>query len=177
MTQEQDTNSNELKLLLCIGRDIVLSHAKEAMDPDAFMTMQRDLAVTGFDICTFWFQEIPCCPHLDWRKVIKEEYSRHVLPLLNVSSLKVLCYRVLIAIYSLVLYINVHGWHYLDKGSMYFCSHCNAWALHFHQTLSKASKLPLLYVYGIATCRWPSITGSANDCRQRQSVHLETYQQ
>ena len=65
-------------------------------------------------------------PHLDWREIVKEEYSRHVLPLLYVSSLEVLCYRVLIAIYGVVPYITVYGWHYLDKGSMNFCLHCSA---------------------------------------------------
>lgn len=56
-------------------------------------------------------------PHLNWREVIKEEDSRHVLPLLYVSSLEVLCYRVLIAVYGVVSYITVHSWHYLDRAA------------------------------------------------------------
>ena len=115
------------------------------------------------------FRSAQCSPHLDWRKVIKEEYPRHVLPLLYVSSLEVLCHRVLIAIYGLVSYITVYGWHYLDKGSTYFCSHCHAWTLLFHRTTSKASK-PLRRIHGIATCRRPFVTGTANVCRQRRSV-------
>lgn len=109
---------------------------------DAFTVLQREGERTGQPlaladgICTLWFQECSALssvsPHLDWREVVKEEYSRHVLPLLYVSSLEVLCYRVLIAVYGVVPYITVYGWHHLGKGSMYFCLHCNAWTLLFH---------------------------------------------
>lgn len=63
--------------------------------------------------------------YLDGWQVIEEEHARHVLPLLYLSSLEVLCYRVLIAVYCIVSHITVYCRHHLQS-KRYACQleHC-----------------------------------------------------
>ena len=52
--------------------------------------------------------------YLDWRQIIEEEYSWHILPLLYLCTFEVLRDRVLITKYRLVPYIAVHCRYHLQ---------------------------------------------------------------
>ena len=53
--------------------------------------------------------------HLDGRQVIEDEDSRQLAPVMGVHRrLEVLCHRVLIALYRLVMRVDVCCWHHLQ---------------------------------------------------------------